>query len=127
MSNSPLMMSEVTIEDVITNCEDIDLETNADNLRAVHKVMTEKESEYYIPPKAWKQQVEFFGADKMKEFIELGRRTISLNLAKNAPIQTNHLLPQSSIRKLQQIEHHKKSYLILNLSILRMIFMIQIP
>ena len=42
MSDSPSMMSEVTIEDVITNCEDIDLETNADNLRAVYKVMTEK-------------------------------------------------------------------------------------
>ena len=56
-------MSEVTIEDVITNCEDIDLETNADNLRAVYKVMTEKDSEYYIPPKAWKQLLEYIAKD----------------------------------------------------------------
>ena len=73
-------MSEVTIEDVITNCEDIDLETNADNLRAVYKVMTEKDSEYYIPP--------IFGADKMKEFIEFRK--------KNNKPKSSHECPNSN-------------------------------
>ena len=50
--------------------------------------MTEKDSEYYIPPKAWKQQVEFFGADKMKEFIEFRK--------KNNKPKSSHERPNSN-------------------------------
>ena len=61
---------EVDLEDIISTCEEIDIDPTAANMRTIYKVMTDQHSESYIPPKVWKQQLEFFGPEKMKEFIE---------------------------------------------------------
>ena len=66
--------NEVTLDEVLEACESVDLDSTPENIRTVMKTMTDRDSEYYIPPKVWKQQVEFFGAEKMKEFIEHRRK-----------------------------------------------------
>ena len=57
------------LEDIISTCEEIDMDPTAENMRTIYKVMTDKESDSNIPPKVWKQQMEFFGPEKTKEFI----------------------------------------------------------
>ena len=55
------------------------MDPTAENMRTIYKVMTDKESDSYIPPKVWKQQMEFFGPEKMEEFIEFRKKQYEMS------------------------------------------------
>ena len=63
--------SELGIDDLVISCKDLNLEPTVNNMRMINKVMTGKrKSESHISSKVWKQQVEFFGIERMREFIK---------------------------------------------------------
>ena len=78
--------SELGIEDLVISCKDLNLEPTVNNMRMINKVMTGKrKSESHIPSKVWKQQVEFFGIEKMREFIKFLNKQHGVLKSTNRP------------------------------------------
>ena len=47
-STTSSLSQEVDLEDIISTCEEINMDPTAENMRTIYKVMTDKESDSYM-------------------------------------------------------------------------------
>ena len=106
-STTSSLSQEVDLEDIISTCEEINMDPTVENMRTIYKVMTDKESDSYIPPKVWKQQMEFFGPEKMKEFIEFRKK--QYEMSKSTQERSNSNQPPIAPKQYQKANANRIS------------------